>query len=39
LWCGICIDPVLERVNNPEGLNYGDLLDGVVTELASWLTV
>jgi hypothetical protein len=39
LWCDICTDPVLECVNNPEGLNYGDLLDGVVPELTSWLTV
>jgi hypothetical protein len=26
-------------VNNPEGLNRRDLLEGVVSELTSWLTV
>jgi hypothetical protein len=34
-WCGICTDPILGRVNNSEGLNCGDLLDGVVPELVS----
>jgi hypothetical protein len=38
LWCGICTDPILQRVNNPEGLNYEDLLDRVLPELVSWLT-
>jgi hypothetical protein len=33
LWCGICIDPILECVNNSEGLNCGDLLEGVIPEL------
>jgi hypothetical protein len=33
LWCGICTDHVLRCVNNLEGLNYGDLLEGVIPEL------
>jgi hypothetical protein len=39
MWCGECIDPVLMCFDNPEGLSCGDLLVGVVPELASWLTV
>jgi hypothetical protein len=33
LWYSICTDPVLGCVNNPEGLNYGDLLEAVIPEL------
>jgi hypothetical protein len=32
LWCGICTDPILRCVNNPDGLNCGDLLEGVILE-------
>jgi hypothetical protein len=39
MWCGIRTTPVLRCFMNPEGLNYGDLLVGVVPELASLLTV
>jgi hypothetical protein len=39
LWCGICTNPVLRYFANPEGLNCEDLLEGVVPELVSWLTV
>jgi hypothetical protein len=39
MWCGECIDPVLRCFINPEGLNWEDLLVGVVPELMSWLTV
>jgi hypothetical protein len=38
LWCEICTNPVLRRFVNPEGLNYEDLLEGVVPELSSCLT-
>jgi hypothetical protein len=33
LWCGICTDPVLRCVNNPEGLNCRDQLEDVIPEL------
>jgi hypothetical protein len=35
--CGatFCTDPILWYFNNPEGLNYGNLLDDLVLELAS----
>jgi hypothetical protein len=39
LWCRIRTDPVLRYFANPEGLNYEDLLEGVVLEFVSWLTV
>jgi hypothetical protein len=39
IWCGIHTDPILRCFVDPEGLNYGDLLVGVVPELMSWLTV
>jgi hypothetical protein len=39
MWCGIRTDPVLRCFVDSEGLNYRDLLLGVVLELASWLTV
>jgi hypothetical protein len=34
MWCGMCTDPV--RVVR---MNYGDLLEGIVPEVSSWLTV
>jgi hypothetical protein len=37
--CRICTDPILRCFVNPEGLSYEDLLDGMVLELTSWLTV
>jgi hypothetical protein len=39
LWCGICTDPVLICFINPELLKCEDLLEGVVSELTSRLTV
>jgi hypothetical protein len=33
LWCSIFTDLILRCVNNPEGLNYGDLLEGIIPEL------
>jgi hypothetical protein len=39
LWCNICTDPILRCFNKPKGLSYGDLLDGVVLEITSWLRV
>jgi hypothetical protein len=33
LWCGIHTDLVLRCFINQEGLNYEDLLEGVVPEL------
>jgi hypothetical protein len=39
LWCKIHTDPVLRCSVNLEGLNCEDLLEGVVSELVSWLTV
>jgi hypothetical protein len=39
IWCGIHTDHVLRCFMDPEGLNYGDLLVGVVPNLVSWLTV
>jgi hypothetical protein len=39
LWCGSHIDPVLMFFANLEALNYEDLLEGMVLELASWLMV
>jgi hypothetical protein len=37
--CGIHTDPILGCFVNPEGLNYGDFLVGLVPEIVSWLTV
>jgi hypothetical protein len=37
--CGVRTNPVLRCFDNPEGLNYGDLLVGVVPEFSSWLMV
>jgi hypothetical protein len=38
-WCGVCTDPVLRCFDNLEGLNYRDLLVGIVPKFLSWLTV
>jgi hypothetical protein len=35
MWCGIRTDPVLRCFDDPEGLNCGDLLVGVVPGLSS----
>jgi hypothetical protein len=35
----ISTDPVLRCFSNPEGLNCMDVLEGMVPELMSWLTV
>jgi hypothetical protein len=39
MWCRTRIDPILRCFMDPEGLNYRDLLVGMVLELTSWLTV
>jgi hypothetical protein len=39
MWCSVCIDLILRCFDDPEELNYGDLLVGVVPELSSWLMV
>jgi hypothetical protein len=39
MWCKIRTDPVLRCFENPEGLNYGNLLVGVVLKFMSWLMV
>jgi hypothetical protein len=39
MWCEIRANPVLGCFDNPEGLNCGNMLFGVVPELSSWLTV
>jgi hypothetical protein len=39
MWYRIRTDPVLKCFGDPEGLNYKDLLVGMVHELACWLTV
>jgi hypothetical protein len=39
MWYGECTDHILRCFINPEGLSCGDLLVGVVPELASWLTI
>jgi hypothetical protein len=38
MWCGMRADPILRCLDDPEGLNNGNLLVGVVPEFASWLT-
>jgi hypothetical protein len=38
-WCDVRTDPILGCFDNPEVLNYGDLLVGVVPKLESWLIV
>jgi hypothetical protein len=35
MWYGIHTDPVLRCFVDPKGLNYGDLLVGMVPELVS----
>jgi hypothetical protein len=39
MWCRIRTDPVPKCFDNPEGLNCGNLLVGMVPELSSWLMV
>jgi hypothetical protein len=39
MWCRISINPVIRCYVDPEGLNYGNLVVGVLPELMSWLTV
>jgi hypothetical protein len=39
MWCRSLTDPVLRCFMDPEELNYGDMLVGVVPEFTSWLTV
>jgi hypothetical protein len=39
MWCDMCTDIVLKCFDNPEWLNYGDLLVGAVLELSNWLRV
>jgi hypothetical protein len=34
-WCGMSVDPILRCFDNPEGLNYGDLLVVIVPEFPS----
>jgi hypothetical protein len=36
-WCSKRTDPVLRCFDNPDGLNCGDLLVGIVPELANSL--
>jgi hypothetical protein len=38
MWHGMNVDPVLRCLDDPEGLNNGDLLVGVVHEF-EWLTI
>jgi hypothetical protein len=38
-WCGVRINLILRCFDNPEGLNYEDLLVGVVPKFSSWLMV
>jgi hypothetical protein len=37
MWCKICTNPILRF--NPEGLNCGDWLVGIVHEFAGWLMI
>jgi hypothetical protein len=39
MWCRIHTNPILRCFVDPEGPNYEDLLVGMVSELASWITV
>jgi hypothetical protein len=39
MWCSVCTDPILRCFDDLKGLNYRDLILGVVPELSSWLTV
>jgi hypothetical protein len=36
-WCGVRTNPDLRCFDNPEGLNFGDFVVGVVPELANGL--
>jgi hypothetical protein len=36
-WCGVRTNPDLRCFNNPEGLNCGDFVVGVVPKLANGL--
>jgi hypothetical protein len=38
-WCSKHTNPVLRCFSNMEGLNYRDLLVGVVPKLSIWLMV
>jgi hypothetical protein len=38
-WSGMRTDPIFRCFDNPEKLNYGDSLVGVVSEFPSWLMV
>jgi hypothetical protein len=38
-WCVVRTVPVLRCFDNPAGLNYEDLLVGIVPEIPRWLTV
>jgi hypothetical protein len=35
MWCGILTDPILRCFMDPEWMNYGDLLVGMVPEFTS----
>jgi hypothetical protein len=35
MWCTIHTDPIVRCFDNPEGLNYENLLVGVVPKLSS----
>jgi hypothetical protein len=35
----VSTDPVLRCFDNPEGLNCGDLLVGIIPKFMRWLTV
>jgi hypothetical protein len=39
MWCRIRTNPVLRCFVNPEGLNYRDLILGMVHKVVSWLTI
>jgi hypothetical protein len=39
MWCRISINPVIRCYVDLEGLNYRNLVVGVLPELMSWLTV
>jgi hypothetical protein len=39
MWCNIHTDPILGRFDDPEELNCGNLLVGMVPKLTGWPTV
>jgi hypothetical protein len=39
MWSDMRTNHILRCFDNPEGLNYEDLIVGIVPELSSWLTV